>query len=52
MYRVECPVAVHLKSSCMRSRIVTNLYYGLKLIEKSTETLIKMMEQINDSKNS
>ena len=33
----------------MRSRGVRNLYDGLKLIEKSTATLLKKTRQINDT---
>ena len=46
------PVAVHLalKNSCVKSRSLRNLYYGLKLKEKSTPTLLKRTKQINDSK--
>ena len=56
--RVKCPVPIHdasshplftKKSSCVRSRSVRNLYDGLKLVEKSTPTLLKKTRQINDT---
>ena len=43
------PVAVHLalKNSCVKSRSVRNLYYGLKLKEKSSYHNIAEKDKTN-----
>ena len=57
-FSVKCPVPIHnissrplfiKKSSCVRSRSVKNLCIGLKLVEKSTATILKKTRQINNT---